>query len=212
MEEEHRRAREEEERTKTIEELRGEERQERMAKVGVDQEAMKSFWEMVRRDVAPVRRDPKRAPDAKRLIKGKSLIVTHSQSGWMNEEICKQCVDWPREYLTCDDGDENGPPWIGLIWDRFSAHCKQSIMDRCTSFHIDVAYIPAGQTGTWQPLDYRIFGILKPRARVAWMHEKERQEREGREAPFTMLWAVVMLVRVWNEIEKVRITEAWNIF
>jgi len=28
-----------------------------------------------------------------------------------------------------------------------------------------LSFVPSGQTGTWQPLDYRVFGSLKARAK-----------------------------------------------
>jgi hypothetical protein len=74
----------------------------------------------------------------------------------------------------------------------------------------ETVIIPAGQTGTWQPLDYRIFGILKPRAKLEWEAEHARQFQKGVKVKLNMLWAIACLAKVWGRIERRLVTRAWS--
>jgi hypothetical protein len=52
-----------------------------------------------------------------------------------------------------------------LIWDVSAAHRGQSVQAPAEKLSIGLIYIPAGQTDDSQPLDLRIFGPMKQRAR-----------------------------------------------
>jgi len=51
-----------------------------------------------------------------------------------------------------------------LIWDVYLSHISEEV--KATEVKMQLSFLPGGQTGTWQPLDYRVFGCLKARARA----------------------------------------------
>jgi hypothetical protein len=56
--------------------------------------------------------------------------------------------------------DQSRP--VDLIRDTLSAHGYQEVRDVARSLDIVTHFIPAGATGTMQPLDRYLFGAMKP--------------------------------------------------
>jgi hypothetical protein len=72
---------------------------------------------------------------------------------------------------------------------------------------LSLIYIPAGQTGYWQPLDRRIFGNLKGRAKGRF-----NMAHCGREIPkLNMIWAIRCLLDCWQSIGQDDVLDAWSI-
>lgn len=76
---------------------------------------------------------------------------------------------------------------------------------------ISLQYIPAGQTGEWQPLDFRIFGSLKARTRAAFDSYNITSCEENN---ITINWelAIDILMRCWDEIPSEEIINSWSKF
>ena len=83
---------------------------------------------------------------------------THSESGWVTEDVFSQYLNHIRQYF--DDMEK-----IYLILDVFPAHRHQKVIKEAAELNIDLIFIPAGLTDTYQPLDRSIFGVLKAKAR-----------------------------------------------
>jgi hypothetical protein len=71
----------------------------------------------------------------------------------------------------------------------------------------DVTVVPKGQTGRWQPLDHRIFGELKSRARARF----NAAYLEPDEPKVEKIWSICRLLECWDSIEQKNIIAAWNV-
>ena len=72
-----------------------------------------------------------------------------------------------------------------------------------------IRYSPAEQTREWQPLDFRIFGSLKSRAKGLF-GRMNVVKRNGNDASVNWELAVDILVRCWPDIPTQEILNAWS--
>jgi hypothetical protein len=86
------------------------------------------------------------------------LAISHAPSGWTTEHVARNYLIWLREFM--------GPGPIALVWDVFAAHRCEAARAQAQSMGILLKLIPAGTTGERQPLDQRICGNLKGRAKA----------------------------------------------
>jgi hypothetical protein len=84
------------------------------------------------------------------------LIVFRQKRSWVDEEIAIKFLDVLKR-------QPSGRAGKVLVWDVFAAHRTQAVKDYAASLNITLKYIPAGQRGSLQPLDRRIFGEVKSR-------------------------------------------------
>ena len=145
------------------------------------------------------------------LAKGKTDRVLHkfgtpgqtvlkvSQSGWTNEAILLEYLEWL--HTTSD-----GCPLI-LVLDVYPAHRTAAIRNRANELDIELLYVPAGGTSQYQPLDRRIFGELKSRARA----EMDRLAVIEGSRDCTHERAISILEGCWSHISTENIKKAWNI-
>jgi hypothetical protein len=139
-------------------------------------------------------------------VRNGKILFVHTQSGWANEEVCNAYLEWLRRLFPKNI--------IGLLWDCFSAHKRDSVKAKAGTLGIELKYVPAGQTGEWQPLDHRIFGVLKSKGKSAWAEEQVKaigispEEKEE----LNMIWAIRSLVRCWDGISTETIKGAWSMF
>lgn len=81
-------------------------------------------------------------------------IVTHSPSGWMNENIMVEYLEWlANQYDSIP---------IALIVDCYGSHVTEKVMNKARDLSIEMVVVPAGGTGLYQPLDIAVYGMLKP--------------------------------------------------
>jgi hypothetical protein len=66
--------------------------------------------------------------------------------------------------------------------------------------------IPSGMTDEWQPLDLRIFGSLKQRARA--LFDDQWAKEDGVE--LTRQTAIARLLKAWDSITQEEILNAWD--
>jgi hypothetical protein len=125
------------------------------------------------------------------------LFVTHQQSGWTTSQVASQHLRWLAE--------THQRPLL-LIWDLFSAHRDSSVQELARNLGIKPEFIPAGATGELQPLDRRIFGNLKQRARRRF----DDDVLEGRTRSLQIGPAVCVLLDAWASIEQDEVLDAWE--
>jgi len=86
-----------------------------------------------------------------------------------------------------------------LTWDVYPSHRPEEVKATATEVKMHLSFVPSGQTGTWQPLYYRVFGSVKARA-----------EKRFRAAVVAALDSLVMLSNVWSAVPQDEILEAWS--
>jgi hypothetical protein len=131
-----------------------------------------------------------------RAIGQGQLVVSHQESGWTDTRVACDDLRWLRTRF--------GSGEIILIWDVFASHRCAEAKALAAELGIRLEFIPPGMTADCQPLDRRIFGNLKSRAR----------------ARFNALWAVdqnlsmqdsiVILLEAWKSISQFEVLDAWD--
>jgi hypothetical protein len=130
-------------------------------------------------------------------IKHKQLVLCHQVSGWTDKVISKTVLRWLAD--RCDDS------FGTLIWDVYAAHREEGVKAYAARKGIGLLYIPPGMTDTYQPLDRRIFGSLKARARARfddlWVDNPSRE--------LTLVDAIEILLEAWAAVTQEEILNAW---
>jgi hypothetical protein len=126
-------------------------------------------------------------------------ILTHTDNGWTTENIMLEYLNWI--HLKSD----NQP--CALISDVYASHRTDKVNAFAAEKGIELLFVPAGGTSRFQPLDVRIFGELKVRARekftrLAWA----RGEWEG-----TFDEAITILEQTWSMISPDNVKKAWMV-
>jgi hypothetical protein len=130
-------------------------------------------------------------------IAREDLIVSHQESGWTGRDVALQFLHWL--------ADRYRRP-IVLVWDLFSAHRDREVQETAGRLGIRLIFIPPGLTGECQPLDRRVFGNLKQRARRRF----DNEVLQGRSERFCLGSALRLLVEVWRLITQDEILGAWD--
>ena len=71
---------------------------------------------------------------------------------------------------------------------------------------INILFIPAGQTGEYQPLDRRVFGVLKKQSHKLLLGELEDKDLTA----IDRIDALVLLCKAWNGISENVIKRSWS--
>jgi hypothetical protein len=134
----------------------------------------------------------------RRLAISRDIHLTHSVNGWTNAIVAEQYLRYLRARM--------GRKHIVLIWDVFSAHREKNIVALAERLRIKLVFIPAGQTDRYQPLDRRVFGPMKERAKeeFAMLFVKDFN------ADPKMAEALVIMVNVWKRFQQDELLEAWD--
>jgi hypothetical protein len=135
-------------------------------------------------------------------IRRGDLVLSHQRNGWSNAAIAAEYLQWLRRRY---GRQGRRPRRIVLLWDIFGSHRCQETKDLANLLQIQLEFIPPGMTGECQPLDRRIFGNLKSRARSRFARMC-CQEGEGP----TMEDSVAMLVDAWKSIGQDEVLDAWQ--
>lgn len=83
---------------------------------------------------------------------------TNNDNGWVNEEIVLKYLRHLHDHWSL------GQP-CALIMDCFKAHHTAKVIRLAGSLNIELIFVPANGTSIYQPLDRRVFGILKSKMR-----------------------------------------------
>jgi hypothetical protein len=95
-----------------------------------------------------------------------------------------------------------------VFLDTFSAHRSPITKSIADLFHIQLEFIPPGCTDVLQPLDRRVFGVLKAHARQ--LGRTHYHETQG--AKTTRAMMAENLLSAWDRITPDLIDRAWDIF
>jgi hypothetical protein len=132
-------------------------------------------------------------------IQRKELFVTHSPQGWVNHDVARQYLDSLRSYT-----GSRGP--LVLVWDVFTSHRDNTVVAHAFERGIQLIFVPAGQTGTYQPLDLRVFGELKRKIDQRFDHQ-HMIDPNVEESPSM---AVKYMLDSWGSITQENVLKAWE--
>jgi hypothetical protein len=126
------------------------------------------------------------------------LVFTHQESGWTNQTVATDYLKWLSDRVK---GQK-----LCLLWDCFSAHRDEEVREQARESQIALEFVPGGMTDEWQPLDLRIFGSLKQRAKAMFDAEWIRNDI----TELTPERAIALLLRAWQSVTQDEILNAWG--
>ena len=124
------------------------------------------------------------------------LVVSHEDNGWTNARVACDYLQWLRSRFP--------PGLVVLVWDVFTSHRCEETRARAEGLGIRLEFIPPGATSDCQPLDRRLVGSLKSRARARF----EALWARGRDT--TMADPIAMLLDAWRSIDQFEVLRAWE--
>ena len=125
---------------------------------------------------------------------------THSPNGWMTNEAFQVYLKKLREHFKNDEP-------IHLILDCYKTHKSEVTRDLAKILNISLHFIPPGMTDAFQPLDRKIFGIVKAHAKRLY-----RQRVKASNGIITKKDACQDMISSWNMIHDSSILDAWDIY
>ena len=125
----------------------------------------------------------------------------HSESGWMTDEVFKFYLMKLREHLGHDKT-------IHLVMDLYPAHMTNDVYKLAEELNFKLHIIPAGMTDVYQPLDRRVFGPLKAKARKFF----RQRNHLGQPLKATKLDACQDMCRAWESVTSYLVLSAWSIY
>ena len=128
---------------------------------------------------------------------GTNAMAWPSMGGWVDELTMVRYLNWFQANVS------SGKP-CALILDQYPSHCTSLVKEIAQQFNIQLIYIPKNATGVFQPLDRRIFGIIKAKLRC----RSKAKVYSGHER-FEFIFE--MLMKAWAEITNDHLESAWNI-
>jgi hypothetical protein len=126
------------------------------------------------------------------------LVLAHQEKEWTSRAIAEQDLNWFSERVKRQN--------LCLLWDCFSPHRDEVVKSEARRADIALEFIPAGLTDGWQPLDLRICGSLKMRARALFDEQWFRDDS----TELTVTTAIALLLRSWDSISQEEILDSWN--
>ena len=126
------------------------------------------------------------------------MYVSHTHTGWSTEEFAIQYLNHLKGTYLKDD------PGL-LVWDLHASHRTNNVKAAAEQLSIGMKFIPAGQTDYWQPLDNKVFGVLKAKARA--MFDAQMADMNLKDV--TIMNAIDILVECWQSLETELIRGAW---
>jgi hypothetical protein len=124
-----------------------------------------------------------------------------SESGWTTSEIMSRYLRQLRNVLFPE-----GP--VVVILDAYAAHRTEATRETARGLGIELVFIPPGATDRLQPLDRRIFGVLKAHARRSW--RSYYHATEGGKMTRPMIARA--LQDAWDRITPSTVESAWDIY
>jgi hypothetical protein len=123
-----------------------------------------------------------------------------TESGWATAEIIVAYIEWLSREVA------KGCPCV-LILDVYPSHKTDHVIETAAANDVELLFVPAGATGRFQPMDRRVFGELKARARA----EFGRRMWGSGGADIDYDESLQILARCWNGIPGENIRKAWNV-
>ena len=129
-----------------------------------------------------------------------SRLLT-SETGWTTVSIMEQYLQWIY--------DQMGKEPFALIVDCFKAHINQKIKDLAKSLKIDLIIVPACGIGSYQPLDRRIFGIVKNKIRSHENFSKTITSKDFQKDRYNIVCQA--MEKAWKQVSQEALSAAWDI-
>ena len=120
-----------------------------------------------------------------------------SLSGWVDELMMVQYLNWFSENIS-----KHRP--CALLLDQYPSHTTDLVKEIAQNLNIELIYIPKNATGTYQPLDRRVFGNVKTKMRC----QSKSKVYSGNER-FQIIFE--MLLKSWGQITEDNLNSAWKI-
>jgi len=89
---------------------------------------------------------------------------------------------------------------FALVLDCFRAHIDEKVKKLANDLNIELIIVPACGTGIYQPLDRKIFGIVKAKLRARELHNRTIQSKEDDANRYSIIRE--MLEQIWGEIKE----------
>ena len=132
------------------------------------------------------------------LLQSRLLVLKHSPNGWMNESLA---IDY-LEFLS----EQVGGRHCFLLWDVHASHRTMEVKKKAEELGIGMTFVPAGQTPTWQPLDNKLFGMIKRQAHCLFNEQVMSKEDQD------IIDALVILATVIQALKPEKVRKAWCMF
>jgi hypothetical protein len=135
--------------------------------------------------------------------------VDHTTSGWQTEECFIRYLRNLRAHMARP---------FHLICDLYAAHKTDRVKLEALQLGITLYFIPPGCTDDLQPLDRRMFGVLKSKARNFFRDAAYQQRIENLrlgkidDVKRTKQEAAQDMVRAWSELSNQVMVSAWKIY
>jgi hypothetical protein len=126
------------------------------------------------------------------------VYITHSPSGWVTQGVFNEYLVWLRQLIP------HGP--LCLVIDQYPTHVSVSSTLEAARLGIQLIRVPKGATGTWQPLDRRVYGVMKSNAHAKWA-----RHFVDAEIPIpTKALAAELALQAWHDLSQDIILAAWD--
>lgn len=145
--------------------------------------------------------------------------TTHSNSGWVDNDVWDEYLAFIRSQIPYKPGtaETDQVNKILLLCDSFGAHHTDRAKQKAQELNIDIILIPPGATDECQPLDCRIFGIIKALGRkelnrrlAANIKTSIDEGSHNFEIPVvTKADAAQILIRIWENLSKNQVRAGW---
>jgi hypothetical protein len=124
--------------------------------------------------------------------------IAHSINGWSTEELMLSYLLWIHENVA------QRRPCV-LVLDVYPSHRTDNVKECARQSGIELLFVPAGATGRLQPLDRRIFGELKSRARAEFNRLFAMNGERGADYQLSLQ----VLCDCWEQISGDNVRNAW---
>jgi hypothetical protein len=124
--------------------------------------------------------------------------IVHSPSGWMTNDCFVEYLIWIRSLIPSKK--------IHLVVDQYPSHFTPEAELKASQLNIHMIPIPSGGTGKYQPMDLRIFGIMKTKGSYKWNQFYHRNPN----FVLTKEYAAQLALECWGEITSSHILSAWG--
>ena len=156
------------------------------------------LWVIVKGKTQLCERKYREDPRLRHHIQSKKVFIDHTENGWSDHNLMIRYIQFLKNI-------KNGYTFH-ILWDLHASHKAEDVKSKAAELEVGLTFIPAGQTDEWQPLDRRIFGILKSRARA--MFDEQMISKNSEE--FDMIDALVILLQSWSLITEGEIISSWK--
>ena len=122
-----------------------------------------------------------------------------SSTGWTTETVMLKYLEKLKEFVKKK---------CALIIDTYASHRTDKVKEKAAELGIELIFIPPGSTDELQPLDRKVFGVLKAYAKQLWREHYHKYEGGKIDR-----WEIAdQIIIAWNRISINTLDSAWCIF